>query len=81
MMRQSIDQYTLDKQQPPQSLQDLVNGHYLNEIPTDPFTRKKDWVPYISEMALRHNQTTSGLLDEHSSSAQVGSDGSAYNAW
>jgi len=81
MMRQSIDQYTLDKQQPPQSLQDLVNGHYLKEIPTDPFTRKKDWVPYISEMDLSHDQRTSGLLDVHSNSAQVGSDGSAYNTW
>jgi hypothetical protein len=43
MMRDAIDAYTLGKEQAPQTLQDLVNGHYLNEIPTDPFTRKKDW--------------------------------------
>ena len=43
MMRGAIDGYTLDKEQAPQSLQDLVNEHYLKEIPTDPFTRKKDW--------------------------------------
>jgi general secretion pathway protein G len=26
VMRQAIDQYTLDKQKPPQSLQDLMDG-------------------------------------------------------
>ena len=45
MKRYAIDEYTLSKQQAPQSLQDLVNEHYLKEIPTDPFTQKKDWVP------------------------------------
>ena len=39
MMRQATDNYTLNKKQAPQSLQDLVNGHYLIEVPTDPFTR------------------------------------------
>src|SRR6266436_7008811 len=71
MMRQAIDNYTLDKEKPPQSLEDLVNGHYLKEIPTDPFTQKKDWVPYISEMDPSHDQRTLGLLDVHSNSAQV----------
>src|SRR5262249_47454673 len=34
-MRQAIEQYTLDKQAPPQSLDDLVGGqfHYLREVP------------------------------------------------
>jgi len=58
VMRQAIDQYTLDKQQAAQSLQDLVNGHYLKEIPTDPFTLKKDWVPYFSDIVLTPDQTT-----------------------
>jgi hypothetical protein len=34
-MRMAIDNYTLEKQAAPQSLQALVNGHYLKEIPTD----------------------------------------------
>lgn len=81
VMRQAIDQYTLDKQQAPQSLQDLVNGHYLKEIPTDPFTLKKDWVPYIGDTVLPPGQTMTGLADVHSNSTQVGSSGSAYNTW
>ncbi|PMU83580.1 hypothetical protein C1Y30_31215, partial [Pseudomonas sp. GW704-F3] len=32
-MRQAIDNYTLDKQQAPQSLEDLVDARYLREIP------------------------------------------------
>jgi hypothetical protein len=63
-MRQAIDQYTLDKDKPPQSLQDLMNGHYLEEIPMDPFTRKKDWVLEFDRVAncIRHHQTTGVML-------------------
>ena len=57
-MRDALDKYTLDKKQAPQSLQDLVNGHYLKEIPTDPSTRKKDWVPQIDEAVLTETQTS-----------------------
>ena len=45
-MRSVIDQYTLDKQKAPQSLQDLVDAGYLKQLPMDPFTRSRDtWVP------------------------------------
>lgn len=81
MMRGAIDGYTLDKEQAPQSLQDLVNEHYLSEIPTDPFTRKKDWVPEFTDIVLNENQTTTGIGDVHSNSTQVGSNGIAYNDW
>jgi len=81
VMRHAIDQYTLYKQQAPQSLQDLVNGHYLKEIPTDPFTLKKDWVPFFSDTVLSPDQMTTGIGDVHSNSTQVGSNGSAYNIW
>jgi general secretion pathway protein G len=80
-MRQAIDAYTLDKQQPPQSLQDLIKGHYLKEIPTDPFTRKKDWVPYFGDTVLSSEQKAIGIADVHSGSDQVGSNGMAYNEW
>jgi general secretion pathway protein G len=81
MMRQAIDRYTLDKEQAPQSLQDLVNGHYLKEIPTDPFTHKKDWVPYFSDTVMTPDQMTTGIADLHSNSTQLGSDGTAYSDW
>lgn len=81
MMRSAIDQYTLDKQQPPQSLQDLVKGHYLKEIPTDPFTGKKDWVPQFDDAVLSPDKTVPGMVDVHSSSPQMASDRTPYNEW
>jgi general secretion pathway protein G len=43
-LRQAIDQYTLDKQKVPGSLEDLVKAGYLKSIPIDPFTGRRDWV-------------------------------------
>ena len=37
-MRDQIDNYTMDKEKAPQSLQDLVDAGYLRKLPRDPFT-------------------------------------------
>ena len=44
-MRQAIDNYTLDKEAAPQSLEDLTSAQapYLREVPVDPMTQQKDW--------------------------------------
>ena len=80
MMRNAIDEYTLE-QRAPQSLQDLVDGHYLKEIPTDPFAQKKDWIPQFGSMVLSPDQTGTGIVDVHSAAHGVSSDGTAYNEW
>jgi len=81
-MRVAIDSYTLNKQRAPQSLQDLVDGHYLKEIPTDPFTRKKNWVPQFDSVVLSPDQTTTGIVDVHSSSPKTSPfDGTPYSEW
>jgi general secretion pathway protein G len=80
-MRQAIDNYTLDKQQAPQSLDDLVDAHYLREIPVDPVTHQKDWVIHIGETVLSPEQSGSGIDDVHSNSEQIASDGRPFNAW
>jgi len=79
MMRQAIDNYTLDEEKAPQSLQHLMNAHYLKEIPTDPFTRKKDWALLVDRVILSQEQSSTGIVDVHSASGQVGSDGRGYN--
>ncbi len=44
-MNAVISQYTLDKQSPPHSLDDLVVAGYLKEVPNDPMTGRKDtWI-------------------------------------
>jgi len=80
-MRQAIDNYTLDKQQAPQSLEDLVDSHYLREIPIDPVSHQKDWVPHYGDTVLSPEQTGTGLDDVHSGSDATGSDGTAYSTW
>jgi len=80
-MRIAIDSYTLDKQEPPKSLKDLVNTHYLKKIPTDPLTCKKDWVLPIEDVELSPDQKAAGIVDVRSSSDRVGSAGVAYNMW
>jgi general secretion pathway protein G len=81
IMRTAIDKYALEKKRAPQSLRDLVDSHYLSDIPIDPFTGKKDWIPDFTDTVLSVDQTTTGMGDVHSSSAQIGSNGTPYNTW
>ncbi len=81
-MRQIIDQYTLDKQKAPQSLDDLVSAGYIKQIPKDPFTGRTDtWQTVQEDTTLDPSVTEPGITDVHSGSSQVGSDGTAYNTW
>ena len=54
VMNALITQYTLDKEAPPQSLDDLVGAGYLKELPIDPMTGRKDtWVVMCSSNLSR----------------------------
>jgi general secretion pathway protein G len=84
VMRQAIDNYTLDKEAAPQSLEDLTNPQapYLREIPTDPITRAKDWHLDFGDLVLSPDQTNNGIVDVHSSSDQTSPfDGNPYSTW
>ena len=81
-LRSLIDQYTLDKQKAPQSLQDLVSAGYIKELPRDPFTNSRDsWVPVTDDSILSPDQTEPGIMDVHSGSDQNSSEGTAYSSW
>jgi general secretion pathway protein G len=81
-LRSVIDQYTLDKQKAPQSLQDLVEAGYLKQLPMDPFTNTRDgWVPVSDESIMSPDQSQPGIIDVHSSSEQKSSEGTAYSTW
>lgn len=82
VMRQSIDQYTLDKQAAPQSLDDLQQAGYLGSVPVDPMTRAKDWVPQFDNVVMSPDQVTTGIVDVHSNSERTSPfEGTAYNTW
>lgn len=81
-MRDQIDNYTMDKEKAPQSLQDLVDAGYLRAIPKDPFTGTSDtWQTESSDTLQSLDQTEPGITDVHSGSSATGSDGTAYNTW
>ncbi|MGC1483869.1 MAG: prepilin-type N-terminal cleavage/methylation domain-containing protein [Candidatus Acidiferrum sp.] len=82
VMRQAIDNYTLDKQAAPQSLDDLQQAGYLREVPVDPITRAKDWAPQFDNVVMSPDQVTTGMVDVHSNSGRTSPfEGTPYNTW
>jgi general secretion pathway protein G len=82
IMRQAIDSYTMDKQKGPQSLDDLVQGGYLKEVPSDPMTHSTTtWVTATSDVLESVDQSEPGINDVHSGSDEVGSNGQPYSSW
>ena len=81
-LRSVIDQYTLDKQKAPQSLQDVVDANYLKQLPKDPFTSSREtWVPVTDDSIMSPDQSQPGIVDVHSGSDQNSSEGTAYSTW
>jgi len=76
-MRKMIDQYAADKEKLPQSLDDLVTGQYMRDVPMDPITGQKDWVVDMGDDTVSRDGGT-GVVDVHSAAAGEGSDGTAY---
>ena len=58
VMRQAIQQFTLDKQAAPTSLDDLVQSKYMSAIPKDPMTNNPDWHTDSEDVLLTPEQTT-----------------------
>jgi general secretion pathway protein G len=80
-MRKAIDNFTMDKQAAPQSLDDLA-PQYLHVIPVDPITNSKDWVPVVDSVVLTPDQASSGITDVHSGSDKVSPfENTPYNTW
>ena len=81
-MRDAIDNYTLDKQAAPQSIDDLQQAGYIRSVPVDPMTSAKDWVPQFDSVVLSPDQSTTGIVDVHSNSPRVSPfNNTPYNEW
>jgi general secretion pathway protein G len=80
-LRSVISQYTLDKQKAPQSLDDLVQEHYLRQIPVDPMTKETNWEVVQEDTLMSVDQQEPGIYDVHSASSGTASDGTAYSTW
>ena len=67
-MNKAIQNYTVDKEEAPTSLDDLV-PQYLGRIPNDPVTGANDWVTENCDMLLSVDQTTTGICSVHSATS------------
>jgi general secretion pathway protein G len=79
-LRKLIQQYTLDKQKAPQSLDDL-KPTYIKEIPKDPMTGEANWDAPICDTMDSVDQQDPGICDVHSASTAISTEGDAYNTW
>lgn len=81
-MRSAIDSFTVDKDQAPQSLDDLVQAGYLKSVPNDPMTNRNDtWITSQSDTLTDTSETQGGIDDVHSGAQGLATDGSTYNNW
>jgi general secretion pathway protein G len=79
-MRKLIDQYAADKGQLPQSLDELVTSGYMREMPEDPITGDKTW-NVVTGDDPNSTEGGQGVIDVHSTSTDMGSDGRPYSEW
>ncbi len=80
-LNKAISQYTLDKGQAPQSLDDLVTAGYYHELPKDPMTGASDWQCDPEDVDKAADPQQPGIARCQSSSTGTGTDGTAYSSW
>jgi general secretion pathway protein G len=80
-LNKTINQYTLDKQKPPNSLEDLKAAGYIDKVPNDITGRDDTWAVEEDAVILSLEQTDTGVTGVHSGSNMVGSNGKAYAEW
>ena len=81
-LRSVIDQYTADKKTAPLSLEDLVDAGYYREIPEDPITESSTtWQLEFGDTTLIPDQLETGIVDVHSGSTAISSEGTPYSEW
>lgn len=81
-LRNTIDEYTYDKQKAPQTLQDLVSDGYLRAVPMDPMTGSDStWRIEMEDPMSAVSQNEPGIYDVHSGSDQKSLEGTPYADW
>jgi general secretion pathway protein G len=81
-LRTVIDEYTYDKAKAPQTLQDLVSGGYLRQVPRDPITGSAEsWKLIMKDQGNTLIQTKPGIFDIRSGSELTSLEGTPYSEW
>jgi general secretion pathway protein G len=76
-MRKAIDQYASDKGKFPPSIDSLVEGKYLREMPMDPILEAAEWEAVMGNDPLNPD-SGDGLKDVKSKADGQDSEGKAY---
>jgi general secretion pathway protein G len=75
--RKALDEFFSDQGQYPDTLQELVDKHYLDKLPWDAIVENNDtWIVTPPELPL-----VGGVYTLHSSAAGQATDGSLYTDW
>jgi general secretion pathway protein G len=93
-MRKAIDDHYADKQKYPESLQALVDAHYLRALPKDPITQQTDWEEVTATADPSDPNSLidptavdaaeggpPGIYDVRSTAPGNGLDGTPYKTW
>ena len=81
-LREMIDEYTIDKQKAPESLDTLVSEGYLRQIPQDPTTNSNQtWRIIMEDTPVGGSTASPGVFDVKSGSDQKALDGTLYSDW
>ncbi len=81
IMRERLDQFRADRNKYPNSLQELVDGGYLRELPEDPTTGSSEWEEVYSDYDPNEPDAEPGIFDVRSQSGEIGTDGRPYSEW
>ena len=77
-MRKAIDDYFADVGKYPEEMPLLIQKHYLKNMPADPMTERADSWIFTRQDVVRGQ---GGIIDVHSNSDKIASDGRPYQEW
>jgi general secretion pathway protein G len=80
-VRAVLDQFYADRGAYPSSLEALVEGQYLRQIPVDPFTKSSTTWQAIYEETSENDDSEPGVYDLHSGSEETALNGTPYKEW
>jgi general secretion pathway protein G len=80
-LREQIQQYAQDRKGAPESLQDLIERHYIRELPQDITHSNATWQADFQTTVISSGKIGRGIVDVHSGSNSISSKGTSYHTW
>lgn len=81
-IRTQVNNYFSDKGRYPGDLQELVDDHYLRDLPVDPITGSREtWVLDFADLGEEDISSDPGIADVHSGADGYSLNGSSYSDW